>query len=172
VAKGLAKLLLGHGASGTAISMKPWVDALKKHGVTAVALELPRSNADKAVDVFRQAHAADAGAALGGHSYGGRMASLLAADEPIPALVLLSYPLHRPGHPEDLRTEHWPRIACPVLLLSGERDPFAKIDLLRREVTKLQRAQLFTYPNIGHGLLPVVGDATDKIVEFLRARAA
>jgi predicted alpha/beta-hydrolase family hydrolase len=166
------QLLLGHGASGTAISMKPWVDALKQRGVAAVALELPRSNTDKAVDVFRKAHAAEPSAALGGHSFGGRMASLLAAEDSIPALVLLSYPLHRPGHPEDLRTEHWRRITCPVLLLSGERDPFAKTDLLLREVKKLKHAQLFTYPNLGHGLLPVVDDATDKIVEFLGSQAA
>jgi pimeloyl-ACP methyl ester carboxylesterase len=52
-------------------------------------------------------------------------------------------------------------------LLSGERDPFAKLDLLRRQVKKLKRAQLFTYPNIGHGLVPVVDDAADKIVAFL-----
>ena len=66
------------------------------------------------------------------------MASLLAADQPVKALVLLSYPLHRPGHPNDLRTEHWPRIDCPVLLLSGDRDPFAKVDLLRDEVRRLR----------------------------------
>jgi len=53
------------------------------------------------------------------------MASLLAAAQPVAALILPSYPLHRPGHPEELRTAHWPRIECPVLLLSGGRDPFA-----------------------------------------------
>jgi predicted alpha/beta-hydrolase family hydrolase len=104
---------------------------------------------------------------IGGHSYGGRVASLLAADEPPRALVLLSYPLHRPGHPEQPRTEHWPRIKCPVLLLSGEADPFARIALLRDEVAKLSDAQLLTYPGIGHGLLKVKDDALDQIARFV-----
>ena len=42
--------------------------------------------------------------------------------------MLLSYPLHRPGHPEELRTEHWSKISCPVLVLSGDRDQFARVD--------------------------------------------
>src|SRR3989304_9279093 len=71
---------------------------------------------------------------LGGHSYGGRVASLLAADgrlSDLAGLVCLSYPLHRPGAPDDgLRTEHWPRIAVPPLILLGEDDPLARIDPL------------------------------------------
>jgi len=43
---------------------------------------------------------------------------------PAAGLVLLSYPLHPPGRPERLRTEHLPRVGVPVLLVSGERDPF------------------------------------------------
>lgn len=163
-------LLLGHGAAGNAATMRPWVTALASHGVTAVALDLPKSNNDRAIDVFRRSLVDQPGAAIGGHSYGGRMASLLAADEPVHALVLLSYPLHRPGHPEDLRTAHWPRIACPVLLLSGDRDPFAKVDLLRREVSLLPNAELVIYPGLGHGLLPVRAEASTRITEFLVAQ--
>ena len=57
------------------------------------------------------------------------------------ALVCFSYPLHPPGSPErtDARIAHWPAIRCPVLLLSGESDPFARIDLLRRNVATLPR---------------------------------
>ena len=53
-----------------------------------------------------------------------------------PRLVLFSYPLHPPGGPErtEARIAHWPAIRCPVLLLSGESDPFARIDLLRASV--------------------------------------
>ena len=161
------RLLLGHGASGTAASMRPWVTELARHGVQAVALDLPRSNNDRAVDAFRSALDEQPGAPIGGHSYGGRMAGLLAADEPVRALVLLSYPLHRPGHPDDVRTAHWPRIDCPVLLLSGDRDPFAKIDLLRREVRSLRDAELVIYPGLGHGLLAVREDAAARIAAFL-----
>lgn len=160
-------LLLGHGASGTARSMRPWVEALAERGVVATALELPKANAVRAAAVFAAAVGAEPGTALGGHSYGGRAASLLAAERRIAALVLLSYPLHRPGHPEDLRTEHWPRITCPVLLLSGDRDPFAQPHLLRREVAKLQRHELVLYAGQRHGLLPVKDDAAQRIAAFL-----
>lgn len=161
------RLFLGHGAAGTAATMRPWVTALASQGVTAVALDLPKSNSDRAIDVFRNALADQPGAAIGGHSYGGRMASMLAAAEPVHALVLLSYPLHRPGHPEELRTAHWPGITCPVLLLSGDRDPFAKVDLLRREVSSLPHAELVIYPGLGHGLLPVREEAAARIAAFL-----
>jgi predicted alpha/beta-hydrolase family hydrolase len=160
-------LFLGHGAAGTAASMRPWVTELAAHGVQATALDLPKSNSDRAIGVFRQALEQQPGAAIGGHSYGGRMASMLAAEQPVSALVLLSYPLHRPGHPEELRTAHWPRIGCPVLLLSGDRDPFAKVDLLRREVSSLRNAELFIYPGLGHGLLAVRDDAAARIAAFL-----
>jgi predicted alpha/beta-hydrolase family hydrolase len=147
--------------------MRPWVTELALHGVQGVALDLPKSNNDRAIDVFRRALADQPGAAIGGHSYGGRMASLLAAAEPVTALVLLSYPLHRPGHPDELRIAHWPTITCPVLLLSGDRDPFAKVDLLRREVKSLPNAELVIYPGVGHGLLPVREDAAARIAAFL-----
>ena len=167
---GAADLFLGHGASGTAESMRPWVTELAKHGVRAVALDLPKSSNDRAIEVFRTALETAPGAAIGGHSYGGRMASLLAAAQPVRALVLLSYPLHRPGHPEELRTAHWPGIQCPVLLLSGDRDPFAKIDLLRREVASLANAELVVYPGLGHGVLPKRADAAARIAALLAGK--
>jgi predicted alpha/beta-hydrolase family hydrolase len=147
--------------------MRPWVVALAAHGVVAQALDLPRSSPERAVGVFRDALVAQPGAAIGGHSFGGRMASMLASEQPVGALVLLSYPLHRPGHPEELRTAHWESIDCPVLLLSGDRDPFAKIDVLRREVRKLSNGELIVYPGLGHGLLPVRDDAAARIAAFL-----
>ena len=160
-------LLLGHGASGGAETMRPWVAPLKRRRVRALTLELPRSRPDAAVDAFRQAVLTNPDAAIGGHSFGGRMASLLAAQAEVSALVLLSYPLHRPGHPEELRTEHWARIRCPVLLLSGERDPFARIELLHREARKLADVTVITYPKLGHGLLPLVNDVSDQIASFM-----
>lgn len=147
--------------------MRPWVTELAGHGVQATALDLPKSNSDRAIGVFRGALEQQPGAAIGGHSYGGRMASMLAADQPVSALVLLSYPLHRPGHPDELRTAHWSRIGCPVILLSGDRDPFAKVDLLRREVGSLRNAELVIYPGLGHGLLAVREDAAARIAAFL-----
>jgi hypothetical protein len=64
---------------------------------------------------------------LGGHSYGGRMASMLVASEPllVSGLLLQSYPLHPPGKPSDLRTAHLPNIRVPALFVHGTTDPFA-----------------------------------------------
>ncbi|MDM7856423.1 alpha/beta hydrolase family protein [Cellulomonas alba] len=62
---------------------------------------------------------------LGGRSFGGRMCSMAVAQGlPAAGLVLLSYPLHPPGRPDRLRIEHLPLLDVPVLLVSGERDPF------------------------------------------------
>ncbi len=66
---------------------------------------------------------------LGGRSYGGRMCSMAVAQGlPAAGLVLLSYPLHPPGKPDTLRVEHFPQIAVPVLMISGQKDPFGSPD--------------------------------------------
>ena len=63
---------------------------------------------------------------LGGQSYGGRQATMLAADEPglVAGLLLFSYPLHPPGKPERLRKEHFPRLSVPCVFVQGANDPF------------------------------------------------
>jgi uncharacterized protein len=67
---------------------------------------------------------------LGGQSYGGRQASMLVAEEPELAcgLLLLSYPLHPPARPADLRTAHLPRLRVPALFVHGDADPFGSLD--------------------------------------------
>jgi predicted alpha/beta-hydrolase family hydrolase len=154
--------------------MAPWVEALRRRGLEADAVDLPRRKAEDAVPVWRSSVPDGSEHVAGGHSFGGRVASLAAADPDVHygALVLLSYPLHRPGGPDswDARTEHWPRIDCPVLLLSGEADPFARVELLRRAASRLREAELVTWPRIGHGLLPVRDEAIDRIVAFLDER--
>jgi predicted alpha/beta-hydrolase family hydrolase len=165
-ASNVPAIYLAHGASGDATSMRPYVKALEKRQLKASAIDLPVGKAERAVPVFLQK--VPAGAIAGGHSYGGRVASMAATEVDYAALVLLSYPLHRPGHPEDLRTDHWSRITCPMLFLSGESDPFARIDLLKSSVRKLPQAELVTFPGVGHGLLPVVDDAMDRVAAFVR----
>ena len=68
---------------------------------------------------------------LGGRSMGGRACSMAVAEGlPAAGLVLLSYPLHPPGKADKLRTAHFPDLACPVLVVQGERDPFGRPDEL------------------------------------------
>jgi pimeloyl-ACP methyl ester carboxylesterase len=163
---------LGHGASGTAASMALFVAGLRARGVDATAIDLPKRKAEEAIPAFHLAVPSGPDVAVGGHSYGGRVASLAAAepDSPYAGLVLFSYPLHPPGGPErtDARISHWPSIRCPVRLLSGEADPFARIELLRTAVHRLPHAELVTYPRLGHGLNPVLEDALDRAATFLK----
>ena len=163
-----ARIVLGHGASGTAASMKPYVDALAKRGVDGRAVDLPRGRPEAAVVIFLAAAAADPGLALGGHSFGGRMASLAAGRTHVPALVCFSYPVHRPGQPElGPRVAHWPAISCPVLLLSGDRDPFARIDLLRTAAETLPHGRLVVFPGAVHGLRGHLDAALEVAADFL-----
>lgn len=168
-----ATILLAPGASGSVERLAPHADGLRARGLPVALVPLPRGAAERAVPVYRAARDAHPDATvIGGHSFGGRVASLLAAEAAPAGLVLLSYPLHAPGRHAawDERTAHWPRIACPVLLLSGESDPFARIDLLRGAVERFPDATLVTYPRLGHGLGPVLDDALDRIGRFVAER--
>ena len=80
---------------------------------------------------------------IGGKSMGGRMASMVLARTPdrpswarVSGLVLLGYPLHPPGKPDQLRTAHLPSIHVPVLLVQGTRDAFGT----REEIEPVFRA--------------------------------
>lgn len=164
-------VLLAHGSSGGVETLKRHIDGLRRRGVEATAVALPRGRAERAVPVYA-ARLQEVGgpAVVGGHSFGGRVASMLAATEngaDVAGLVLLSYPLHRPGHPEDQRTEHWSDINCPVLFLAGDADPFARVDLLREAIEELDRAELVVYRRAGHGLGDALPDALDQVAAFV-----
>ena len=164
----MAIVWLGHGASGGPETMAPYVEQLELLGIDSRALRLPRGRAERAMEPLRQqVGSALPRAVIGGHSFGGRVASMVAAETSPAALVLLSYPLHRPGHPEQLRVDHWPAIECPVLLLSGDRDQFARVDLLERSVRQLRHAALHIYPGMGHGLVPCAVDVAERVAAFV-----
>ena len=168
----MSHIYLGHGASGNAVSMAPFVDGLRRRSLVADAVDLPKRRAEDAVPAWRAAVPDGAGTVAGGHSYGGRVASLATATGAgYAGLVLFSYPLHPPGRPErtEARIAHWPSIECPVLLLSGEADPFARIELLRVAIGLLPSAELVTYPNLGHTLRPVLEDVLDRVRDFVAA---
>jgi predicted alpha/beta-hydrolase family hydrolase len=93
---------------------------------------------------------------LGGHSYGGRQASMLAASNPalVEALLLLSYPLHPPKRPAELRTNHFPDLKTPALFVHGARDGFATHAEIEGALELVPaRTELLSIPNAGHELI-------------------
>ena len=168
------RILLAPGASGSIEQLREHQRGLSARGLEVRLVELPRGRAERAVPVYREAveQAGEPAPIIGGQSFGGRVASLLATELSPPGLVLFCYPLHAPGRQPswDERTAHWPRITCPVLLLSGESDPFAEIGLLREAVARLPDATLITFPGVGHGLGPVLDEALDRVVAFAKER--
>jgi len=105
-----------------------------------------------AVDAVRKF--ASGKAFLGGQSYGGRQASMLLAEEKIAeGLLLLSYPLHAPGHPEKPRIEHLPKLHVPALFVHGTRDPFGTIDEIENARKLIPaKTELLVIDGAGHDL--------------------
>ena len=92
---------------------------------------------------------------LGGHSYGGRQASMLSAEEPglAEALMLLSYPLHPPKKPEQLRTAHFPQLRTRAIFIHGTADAFGSIAELEAAVAMIPAAtQIIPIAGAGHDL--------------------
>jgi uncharacterized protein len=92
---------------------------------------------------------------LGGQSYGGRQATLLAAETPTIAdsLLLLSYPLHPPRKAEQLRTQHFPGLQTPALFIHGTRDPFGSIEEMTAALAAIPaRHRLVAIEKAGHEL--------------------
>ena len=105
---------------------------------------------------------------LGGSSYGGRQASLLAASRPglVGGLLLLSYPLHPPGKPAQLRTAHFPQLHAPSLFVSGTKDVFGTIAELKAAIDLIPaRTELVEIAGASHGLSkPGSGENVSSIV--------
>ncbi len=91
--------------------------------------------------------------AIGGRSFGGRMCSLAAAEGlDVAALVLVSYPLHPPGKPDRLRTEHFAQLNLPCLFVSGRKDAFATPVELEREVGAIPGPVTLSFVEGDHSL--------------------
>jgi len=107
---------------------------------------------------------------LGGQSYGGRQAAMLAADEPglVDALLLFSYPLHPPGKPDRLRTEHFPRLRAPAIFVQGTADPFGSIAELQQAVTLIPApTRIIPIDGAGHDLRRGRFDCTEVVAALL-----
>ena len=185
-APGPDALVLAHGAGSDhrAPLLAAVADAFAARGVSVLRCDLP----------FRQARASGppspSGAArdrrglavaleavrprgrsfVGGHSYGGRQASMLVSEHPEVAhgLLLLSYPLHPPGNRERARTAHLSDICVPVLFVHGDRDPFGSIDELdaARGLVRAPTA-LLVVPRAAHALPATATTAAQIADRFL-----
>jgi len=94
---------------------------------------------------------------LAGQSYGGRQSSMVAAEDSKLAdgLLLLSYPLHPPGKPAQLRTEHFSKLRVPTLFVHGTRDPFGSVEEIRDAIKLIPvAARLQVVQGAGHGVPP------------------
>jgi uncharacterized protein len=129
---------------------------LRPHGPPRNEAERDQQGLRRAVELLR-ADAKNPGRVfLGGHSYGGRQASILAASDPGLAggLLLLSYPLHPPKNPTQLRTAHFPDLRTPALFVHGTRDGFGTLDELTAALKLIPaRTQLLPVESAGHELL-------------------
>lgn len=167
-------LILTHGAGANCQSplLTALAEAFSAAGLTVLRCDLPfrrarphgpppPGSADRDQAGLRAAVAAlrahtSGRTFLGGHSYGGRQASMLAAAEPdlVQALLLLSYPLHPPKRPSELRTKHFPQLQTPALFVHGTRDGFGSLAELEAALHLIPaRTALLPVPSAGHELL-------------------
>ncbi len=166
-------VLLTHGAGGNANSslLVALGEALSKAGVYVYRYNLPfrqqrpfgpprpgdaardRDGLKEMVELLRKKVAGRV--FLGGQSYGGRQASMLCAEEPKVAdgLLLLSYPLHPPGKPDQLRTKHLPDLRIPCLFVHGTHDPFGSTQEIESAMKLIPgKTRLLTVDRAGHDL--------------------
>jgi predicted alpha/beta-hydrolase family hydrolase len=147
---------------GTPESMDRHVAGLRARGIEARAIALPRGRAERAAETFRELASPDIVA--GGHSFGGRAASLAAVEAPFAGLVLFGFPLAGKG---EERTRHLSRIKCPVLILQGESDELSPIDDLRRLLAQAPAIRLVTFPRAPHNLGTSLPAALDLAAAFI-----
>ena len=162
----------GAGANCQTLLLTTLADAFCEAGLTVLRCDLPfrqsrphgppsRGSAERDQDGLRAAVASMRSLVRGrillaGHSYGGRQASMLAAREPglVDRLLLLSFPLHPPQRPQDLRSKHFPSLQTPAFFVHGARDGFGSAEEME-EALKLIPAptKLILVTGAGHELM-------------------
>jgi predicted alpha/beta-hydrolase family hydrolase len=184
-------LILTHGAGSNCDSplLVALADAFCASGLTVLRCNLPfrqlhphgpppRGSAERDQQGLRAAIASmrrhNSGRIfLGGHSYGGRQASMLCAAELALAdrLLLLSYPLHPPRRPTEMRTAHFPDLKTPALFVHGTRDGFGSIDELSAALKLIPApTELLPIAGAGHELMTKTNrdELPKKVVEAFR----
>jgi hypothetical protein len=171
-------VLLAHGAGADmhAPTLTTVTDALSAAGIPSLRFRYPyRSAGKKAPDrpavlleatrtaiaeLARRTKLPPERLVLGGRSMGGRYCSMVVgdADDPLPALglVMLSYPLHAAGKPDQPRTAHFPGIRVPILFVSGTRDSMAGKDELTKAARSVKGKTSFHWVDTAdHGYRPL-----------------
>jgi predicted alpha/beta-hydrolase family hydrolase len=166
-------IVLGHGAGSNAQAplLVSLAEAFAAHAFVVLRCDLPyrqvrphgspgpgdgardRAGLKNAVAAMRKLAAGRV--FLGGHSYGGRQATMLCAEEPglVEGLLLLSYPLHPPRKPEQLRTKHLPDLRNPSLFVHGTRDPFGSREEMEQALRLIPgKTKLLLVDGVGHDL--------------------
>jgi predicted alpha/beta-hydrolase family hydrolase len=189
-------VLLAHGAGAdmNAAALTTVADALADAKIPSLRFNFPykaagRSGPDR--PPVLEASVRDAMAALakqakvspdrlvvGGRSMGGRICSMVAAEDGALGLVLLGYPLHPPGKPDTLRIDHFAKLKMPALFVSGTRDAFGSPDELKKNTKKIKGKVTFHWiESADHGFKPlkssgltapgVLADAAAAVVDFV-----
>ena len=188
-------VLLAHGAGSDmhGAALLAVADALAAAKIPSLRFNYPYRSAGKkapdrpkvldaatreaAAELAKRSKLPPARLVLGGRSMGGRYCSMVvgAADDPVPALglLMLSYPLHAAGKPEQPRVEHFPRIRVPILFVSGTRDSLAGQDALAGASRAVRGPVTFHWiETADHGYRPLKasGRTTDEVLlEVARA---
>jgi predicted alpha/beta-hydrolase family hydrolase len=185
-----AGLLLTPGASATRTSpaLVAIEDAVTPLGVAVERMDFPYTKAGRRapdrppvlLEAVREGAAALAAehelrprdVFLGGRSMGGRMCSMAVAEGlPARGLVLVSYPLHPPGKPDQLRTAHFPQLEVPCLFVSGTKDTFGRPDELEAATAAIPGEVTHVWIEGGdHGLRRKDPAVCAAIVEWLTPR--
>ena len=179
-------LVLTHGAGSNSNSplLLALANAFCASGLTVLRYDLPfrqsrphgpppRGSAERDQQGLREAVASmrkqtSGRVFLGGHSYGGRQASILCASEPglVDSLLLLSYPLHPPQRPTELRIAHLPDLKTPALFVHGTKDGFGSIDEMEQAL-KLIPARTELLPIAGGGHELVTRNKHDEVAKIV-----
>jgi predicted alpha/beta-hydrolase family hydrolase len=195
----IAALILGHGAGAgqTSRFMVEAAQGLATRGVVTATFDFPYVTAGRKVPdrapVLESAWRAAIDAArgqmggaplfIGGKSMGGRIASHVASQGgagPLAGLVLLGYPLHPPGRPEQRRDAHLPAIHEPMLFVQGSQDAFGTAAEIRALMPSLHRATLHEIAGGDHSFKvpggktkqdPVFNNILDTVIEWIRSVA-
>ncbi|GEN28632.1 hypothetical protein HVA01_22780 [Halovibrio variabilis] len=194
----VGRLLFAHGAGAgqQSLFMRQYVAALASRGVQVLCMDFPYMQQMQAtgrrrppppiaqsLEHFSEWYALlnslfDSPLWVGGKSMGGRVATLLASQQPCPGVIVAGYPFHPPKSPDKLRLSHWPAIQCPLLVTQGERDPFGS----REDVSGYElpaNAQLAWLTDGDHDFKPrrisgltqtvLIDEATQVAASFVRA---